>query len=177
MENRPGRDQLNIKNVSNHLIEEFDALRKGKNPGDLNRPRWALFEQIFTEWKKSRAQQESSHLEEEIIVERQATTPKVFEAMKLIGGVKGPSRNFRFPRRLIMELRKAGMEFFGKESDAQVISYFAAYGFIQWQEIQAQQLLGARTEVLSDVGEHEIVVENLSGLPGQKARREKVVHE
>lgn len=49
---RPGRNQLNIINVSDEIMQEFENLRKGAGPGGLNVPRWQLFETIFKEWKE-----------------------------------------------------------------------------------------------------------------------------
>ncbi len=49
---RPGRDQLNIVNVADGVIKEFEELRLGKGPGGKDVPRWELFERIFAEWKK-----------------------------------------------------------------------------------------------------------------------------
>lgn len=45
---RPGRDQLNIINVSDEVIREFESERKGKGPGNKDVPRWELFEKMWT---------------------------------------------------------------------------------------------------------------------------------
>lgn len=48
---RAGRNQLNVINVSDEVIKEFDGLRKGRGPGGKDVPRWELFETVWQEWK------------------------------------------------------------------------------------------------------------------------------